>query len=789
MKQSIILSGQKVAGWPKPGKKLRALPTDELKKILATHWREDTHFCQYAVIPEIGSYRYNNEIFKSPEFEEVRRAGGAIDMVALAFDVDSPAKKSPEPGAIDEWFDLERPKIANLLRAFPGGLAWRTKGGWRVVWYTNFRIFTADDILVWKKNYLSAIVYIEREFNIIADAACNDWNRLHRVPFGIRENEPNFGFGEPVIRETFGELTGSVDLVTLASDADRTEARRRFLSAWREPPAKTDKQKSKADENPAPMLSTAGVWERALRSRNAIIRELGPGKWAIVCANAAKHTTRGNETSTVLYAPGAGEVQGHIYCSHSHCNSIDWKQAWSISNEEWAVLTREATSEAVTEEQATSVAAPPCDRQDSTEELERLAISNLTPDKTGLPAPIPGNIVNLLTNHPTWKDCLVYDTFKHERFWKSVPAPLIGGHKYDKRITELDIIRIHHWLNQGSRNRPSIPASIENVRLGIVGAAEVNEFDSLQAHVLKFKSVWDGTPRLDSWLIDYMGAEDNELNRVIGKRWLIACVARALHPGIVADMMPILEGKQEIGKNFMLEIMFTQEFISMPFGAKVGSKDFDQKIADSWCAHDDELCCMLDSKLEIVKSWLTQKTAKFRKAYDRDFTNVPRRFVPIGSTNQNKYLVDNENRRFWPVHVTQLRHQELMRDRDQIWAEAFAYYQLGNTDWRITKYDPVWPLLEQAHGERKNFDPLDERIVDLLANGQVKIPFRLVDLFGCLGFVDDKLASDKLVKQVTSSLRKLKLDVRVLKVAGINTRLWGFTSDEAQELVMRRIQH
>ncbi len=35
--------------------------------------------------------------------------------------------------------------------------------------------------------------------------------------------------------------------------------------------------------------------------------------------------------------------------------------------------------------------------------------------------------------------------------------------------------------------------------------------------------IWDGVPRVDRWLISYMGAEDTPLNEAIGRIMLIGC--------------------------------------------------------------------------------------------------------------------------------------------------------------------------------------------------------------------------------------------------------------------------
>ena len=56
--------------------------------------------------------------------------------------------------------------------------------------------------------------------------------------------------------------------------------------------------------------------------------------------------------------------------------------------------------------------------------------------------------------------------------------------------------------------------------------------------------IWDGVPRLDTWLIDYCNTEDNLYTREAGKCWLLAAVSRAYVPGTKFDHCLILQGKQ-----------------------------------------------------------------------------------------------------------------------------------------------------------------------------------------------------------------------------------------------------
>ena len=67
-----------------------------------------------------------------------------------------------------------------------------------------------------------------------------------------------------------------------------------------------------------------------------------------------------------------------------------------------------------------------------------------------------------------------------------------------------------------------------------------------------------------------------------------------------------------------------------------------------------------------------------RLAYGRLTHEAPRHFIVVGTTNDERYLIDNTgNRRFWPVRVGDIDLEALARDRDQLWAEAAARERLA----------------------------------------------------------------------------------------------------------------
>lgn len=225
---------------------------------------------------------------------------------------------------------------------------------------------------------------------------------------------------------------------------------------------------------------------------------------------------------------------------------------------------------------------------------------------------------------------------------------------------------------------------------------------------------WDGVPRLDRIIIDYMGAEDSELNRAMSRKHFVAAVARVFNPGCKYDYCLIMSGAEGIGKSTLLRVMGGRWFNDSI--TTLEGKEGMEQLRRAWVVELGELSSIKRSDVEQVKAHLSKQVDIYRAAYARRVLEHPRQCVFCGTTNEALFLKgDTGNRRFWVIPVVaELRKykdwsEAIRRDRDQLWAEAVHYYKQG---------EPLYlseELEAQAKQRQQDFnDDNDDPIVAML---------------------------------------------------------------------------
>jgi predicted P-loop ATPase len=311
--------------------------------------------------------------------------------------------------------------------------------------------------------------------------------------------------------------------------------------------------------------------------------------------------------------------------------------------------------------------------------------------------PVLANAIAAFRHAPEWGGVLAFNEFG---FGTVVLKPTPWGVVPKGEWTDHEDRMAADWLQ-----RQGILVSVEVAGQAVQTVARDRPFHPVKAYLQGLH--WDGLERVDRWLSNYLGTEETEYSRAIGSRWLISAVARIFRPGAKADCCLILEGPQGIRKSTALRSLageyFTDEL------ADLGSKDAAMQTRGVWIIELSELDSLSHSDVARIKAFMSRTTDRFRPPYGMRLVESPRQCVFAGTVNHGTYLRDETGaRRFWPVACGRIDVEGLVRDRDQLWAEAKARFDAGSVWWLETS--GLVQLASDQQGDRYESDPWEEVI-------------------------------------------------------------------------------
>ena len=194
---------------------------------------------------------------------------------------------------------------------------------------------------------------------------------------------------------------------------------------------------------------------------------------------------------------------------------------------------------------------------------------------------------------------------------------------------------------------------------------------------------WDKVPRVDTILVDFLGASDNAYVRAVTRKTLCGAIARVMNPGCKFDTMLVLNGPQGKGKSTLISKLCGEWFNDSLLLNDTKDKTAAEKLQGYWILEIGELAGLKKTEIETLRGFLSRQNDIYRASFGRRATPHPRQCVFIGTTNaENGYLRDTAgNRRFWPVKTPgdaaraswEMTEEEIR----QIWAEALVRYKEG----------------------------------------------------------------------------------------------------------------
>lgn len=418
-----------------------------------------------------------------------------------------------------------------------------------------------------------------------------------------------------------------------------------------------------------------------------------------------------------------------------------------------------------TEQQAPATVTPIRGPRQSVSAEDAWKVDLLLKDDVTLEPKRVRNGVLLLANEPEMRGVFAWNAFAGKTVVaRRPPWEEPDGTDWEERaLTDADEVKALMWLEGRGVHLP-LPVVSASVATAAREAAfnPVEEFfDGLE---------WDRKARLDTWLSYYLGVADAPFARAVGAKWLIGAVARVYRPGCKMDCVLILEGAQGIGKSTALRTLgtlggknyFTDEIHD------IGSKDAAMQLQGVLIVEMGELHQLDSAHQRALNAWITRTVDRYRPPYGRQIIEAPRQCVLSGSINPvgNGYLNDPTGaRRFWPVTCTAVDIDALVRDREQLWAEAVARFKAGESWWLDAEQIPHAQAEQEA---RYEIDPLADRINGML---RAEMEIRSSDIMDKLE-IPAHQQSPQMQRRITKHMRSVGWHSKQIKRDGINSRWW-----------------
>jgi predicted P-loop ATPase len=356
------------------------------------------------------------------------------------------------------------------------------------------------------------------------------------------------------------------------------------------------------------------------------------------------------------------------------------------------------------------------------------SVKELLKDKTRLvrsksgPLQNYANALDVIRDTLEWHGVLAYNEMSEE-IVLTLPIPGSFTPKSTFKVRSMkdeDFVLATAWFNK--HGFPTIGKQI--VVDAVETVASENVISPIRHYLEDVEKQYGWEPgkhpsRLDRLFEVYFGVAPNAVDpgadpaylALIGRKFMVSAVARALKPGCKVDTMLVLEGPQGAKKSSAARILSGSSYFSdnLPL---MGTKDASDHIRGKWIIEVGELSAMQKSDVEAIKAFVSRQEEKFRPAYARKTITYPRRCIFIGTTNQDAYLRDETgNRRFWPVKVGDVDLVALERDRDLLWAEAVYWFRNGEK-WYLETHEEA--LAKKVQNDRVSVDVWQEQLAEKL---------------------------------------------------------------------------
>ena len=301
------------------------------------------------------------------------------------------------------------------------------------------------------------------------------------------------------------------------------------------------------------------------------------------------------------------------------------------------------------------------------------------------------NVARVILNDPALAGKIKDDTFGHRLMYLGQLSWRRPGDTYGDWTDKDDsALRAYLDIRYNLRNKADYEdgfnmALLENSYNPLVGFLDALE--------------WDGKPRIDTVMTDYLGITPSDYNIAAFRVFLQGAIRRAYDPGCKFDYMMVLIGNQGDGKSTFFKLLAcNDEWYDENFNFKdTNSKTTIEHMAGKWFLEMGEMDTMKKDMVtaDALKAFITTVADTYRVPFGRRPERRPRQCVFCGTSNDVNFLKDRTgNRRYLPIdcNATDETKKRIFNYKEsrpyfrQVIAEAVAYYKKHPTDPLVLPY-------------------------------------------------------------------------------------------------------
>ena len=409
---------------------------------------------------------------------------------------------------------------------------------------------------------------------------------------------------------------------------------------------------------------------RYLTARGLVQGSGDGGRLDVVCPWVGDHTPgTGGVTSSSYFPAGTGGYEtGAFVCLHAHCASKtigEFLDAVGYLDEGFEVLPDVYTNgfnHATGAMEAVLVLPAPA--------------FELNADKTFIKAKI-NNVFNWLKWRAECGQWIRYDAFRDEI---AIPSP-----HGSRPFTDADYTRLCRKAEDGIGAFTSIPHDM--MRRAVHNLAEDTMFDSARDWIAGLPA-WDGVDRLTGFMHTHLGAHADTPDQraylsAVGCYFWSAMAGRILDPGSQTDMVVILVSPQGTGKSSAVRAIAPNPSYYTEICLSDSDADRARLTRGKTLVELSELRGLHTKDLESIKAIVTRREDSWTPKYMEMSTTYQRRYLMVGTTNDDHFLADPTGARRWlPIRVGRQDIPAITRDHTQLWAQARDLYQGFGILWK-----------------------------------------------------------------------------------------------------------